>query len=266
MKLGYYTKDSSVLRDASVVEMFSALRSGGCECYSVDSGQGLAPDTDALLAIGGDGTFLSASHIAAMTGVPVLGVNQGRLGFLSENKPLDVAGILPVGGRVESRTMLSAEYGPEKPLLALNEVSVSRVGASMLGIDVCLDGQSLPTYWADGLLVSTSSGSTAYSLSAGGPICFPDSKVLIITPIAPHNLNVRPLVIPESSEVVITLKSRDSRVVLSADTVRTVVPSSVRLRVKALPEALKILDAGHSSFIEALSSKLFWGEDVRNIR
>lgn len=266
MKLGYYTKDPAVLKDACIVEMFSSLRSVGCECYSVDSAGGLSPGTEALLAIGGDGTFLSASHIAAMTGVPVLGVNHGRLGFLSENKPEDVAGILTGDGLVESRTMLSAEYGSDKSLLALNEVSVSRVGASMLGIDVCLNGQVLPTYWADGLLVSTSSGSTAYSLSAGGPICFPDSKVLIITPIAPHNLNVRPLVVPEMSEVVITLKSRDSKLVLSADTVRTVVPSSVRLRVRALPEALKILDAGHSSFIEALSNKLFWGEDVRNFK
>ncbi|MCQ2176667.1 MAG: NAD(+)/NADH kinase [Bacteroidales bacterium] len=267
MKLAYYTKNPCDLQDPSIEEMFSSLRAGGCDCYEVMPQAGLAPGTDVLVSIGGDGTFLSASHIAAMTGVPVLGVNRGRLGFLSDIKPGSVAQLLlQGGGRVEARTMLSAVYGKEQPLIALNEVSVTRVGTGILGIDVCLDGQPLPTYWADGLLVSTSSGSTAYSLSAGGPICLPDSKVLIITPIAPHNLNVRPLVVPESSEVEISFKSRDSMVALSADTSRMMVPASVRVGVRSVPDALKILNAGKSGFIEALSGKLFWGEDIRNAK
>lgn len=267
MKLAYYTKKAPVLSDPAIVEMFSALAARGCDCYEVNPDRGLAPETDVLLAIGGDGTFLSAAHIAAMTGVPVMGVNHGRLGFLSENKPGDVVKLLLDGaGHVETRTMLDAECGSAKKLMALNEVSVTREGAGILGIDVSIDGHPLPTYWADGLLVSTSSGSTAYSLSAGGPICTPDSKVMIITPLAPHNLNVRPLVVPETTKVEISLKSRDKELFLSADTSRSVIGSSSKIKISSVPDALRILDSGKSAFIEALSSKLFWGEDMRNAK
>ncbi|MBQ1656414.1 MAG: NAD(+)/NADH kinase, partial [Bacteroidales bacterium] len=135
---------------------------------------------------------------------------------------------------------------------------------AMLGVDVEVDSLPLPTYWADGLLVATSSGSTAYSLSAGGPICLPDSRVLIITPIAPHNLNVRPLVVPDSSEIKISFRSRDSLVRLTADNRNYDVPSSASLCLSAVPGALQVVVLGGSNFIGALKARLLWGGDVRN--
>ena len=134
----------------------------------------------------------------------------------------------------------------------------------MLGVDVEVDGQQLPTYWSDGLLVATSSGSTAYSLSVGGPICLPETKVFIVAPISPHNLNVRPLIVPESSRLRITLQSRDDRAVLSMDNRNYTVPAGTRIEVCAAPMRLRRLRLGHSNFINALRTRLLWGEDVRN--
>ena len=264
MKLAYYTKKTSSLSDPRVVSMMDALRGGGVALYPLESRENLQEKTDAVLAIGGDGTFLSASTIVHGTGVPLLGVNLGRLGFLSENKPEDVAEPLLKGDfKVEPRTMLKVSCDG-KSTHALNEVAVSRLSAAMLGIDVCLDGQPLPTYWADGLLISTSSGSTAYSLSVGGPICTPQSRVLIIAPVAPHNLNVRPLVVPETSGITIKLHSRDGKFVLAADNVNSIESGDSEVEVCASSQPLGIVTLGKSSFIEALRTKLFWGEDVRN--
>ena len=264
MKLAYYTKNSRMLSDPRVAALMDALKGGGAVLYPAESSSDIREGTFALLAIGGDGTFLSASNLVQGTGVPLLGVNLGRLGFLSENKPEDVARPLLDGDfKIEKRTMLRARCNGRE-LYALNEVAVSRVSAAMLGIDVSIDSQPLPTYWADGLLVSTSSGSTAYSLSIGGPICTPQAKVLIIAPIAPHNLNVRPLVVPETSRITIRLHSRDSRLVLAADNVNSVESSDSVVEISAAPEPLGIIALGKSSFIEALRTKLFWGEDVRN--
>ena len=147
---------------------------------------------------------------------------------------------------------------------ALNEVSVSRVSPSMLGVDVDVDGAALPTYWADGLLVATSSGSTAYCLSVGGPICLPETKVFIVAPISPHNLNVRPLIVPESSHLRITLRSRDEKAVLTMDNRNYTVPAGTRIEVSAAPMRLRRLRLGQSNFINALRTRLLWGEDIRN--
>ncbi|MEE3477182.1 MAG: hypothetical protein VZR01_07240, partial [Candidatus Cryptobacteroides sp.] len=133
-----------------------------------------------------------------------------------------------------------------------------------LGIDVALDGNKLPTYWADGLLVATSSGSTAYSLSVGGPICSPDSKVLIIAPIAPHNLNVRPLVVPDSTRISISMRSRDESVMMSMDNRSVILSPDATLDVKVAQFSLKRVRLDNSGFIKALTTKLFWGEDIRN--
>ena len=149
---------------------------------------------------------------------------------------------------------------------ALNEMTVRRSGAAMLGVDVCVNGVKLPTYWGDGLVISTSSGSTAYSLSVGGPIVIPESKVLIISPIAPHNLNVRPLVIPDTSEIEISMQSRDGHFEFSADNRTVDVPSTIKVAVKMAQFSLKRVRLNKSNFIQALTDKLYWGEDVRNIR
>lgn len=269
MKLAYYIKKPRLMEDARVEALLERFRGAGHSLYAVGGPSDFLPDTDLLLSLGGDGTFLSAASLAVPAGVPVLGVNFGRLGFLSESDPEAVLEALSRGDySVEERELLQvrcdALAGDEPLSFALNEMSVSRVSASMLGVDVEVDGAALPTYWADGLLVATSSGSTAYSLSVGGPICLPETKVFIVAPISPHNLNVRPLIVPESSLLRISLRSRDERAVLTVDNRNYTIPAGARIEVSAAPVRLKRLRPGHSNFINALRSRLLWGEDVRN--
>ena len=201
-----------------------------------------------------------------------MGVNLGRMGFLSENRPEDVADALLAGEyTVEDRAILHAgvvtgSQAVDSWPYALNEMSVRRCGPAMLGVDVLLDGVQLPTYWADGLVISTSSGSTAYSLSVGGPIVLPESKVLIISPIAPHNLNIRPLVVPDSSEIVLRMHSRDGLYEFSADNRSVDVHENVEVQISVAQFSLKRVRLNRSNFINALTEKLFWGEDVRNIK
>lgn len=260
--------------DVRIKELADSLERGGCSCYTVSEGEGLREGTDLLLSVGGDGTFLSAAMLVADSGVPVVGVNLGRLGFLSENRPEDVAqAVLNQEYIIEDRSLLSASLSVKSgsPSIdgwpfALNEVTVHRSGAAMLGVDVCLDGKWLPTYWADGLIVSTSSGSTAYSLSVGGPIVLPQSKVLILAPIAPHNLNIRPLVIPDSSEIRMRMHSRDGKVVLTIDNRTVELPSEAEITVSLARFSLRRVRFNNSDFINALTEKLFWGEDVRNVK
>ena len=270
MKLAYYIKKKDLKDDERVKAPLEKLRENGCELFDVAACGGVPEGVDALLSFGGDGTFLSAAQLAAASGVPIIGMNFGRLGFLSENRPEDAVNALLSGSyEVEEREMLMVGIDGPQPQhwhpLALNEMTVHRVGAAMVGVDVTVDGIALPAYWADGLLVSTSSGSTAYSLSVGGPICMPDARVLIIAPIAPHNLNVRPLVVPEGTRISLVPHSREDRVVLTLDNRNYVIPAGSRLDVCVAPLRLRRLRIGQSSFIEALRSRLHWGDDLRNV-
>lgn len=272
MKTAVYIKDKSLEKDSRFESLVSALKSASCSVEFVQDGDRLSSDVDILLAAGGDGTFLSAARIVEDSLTPVLGVNFGRLGFLSENKWDEVVSAIVSGGyTVESRNLLKAKVYPETGTkeiddwtYALNEVCVHRSGASMLGVDVTIDGSPLPTYWADGLLVATSSGSTAYSLSAGGPIVLPESKVLIISPISPHNLNVRPLIVPDSTEITLKFQSREDSLMLTMDNRRTEIDAMHEITISKAPFPLKRVKFDGSSFLDALVSKLFWGEDIRN--
>jgi NAD+ kinase len=264
--------DESLLNDGRVESLFAALRQGGAEVHVMQPGETSLKEADILLSVGGDGTFLAASALAAPCGVPVVGVNLGRLGFLSENRWQAVGAALASGDyTVENRTILhsciSACTGVgavDNWPYALNEVCVHRTGASMLAVDVTIDGTTLPTYWADGLLVATSSGSTAYSLSVGGPIVLPESKGLIISPISPHNLNVRPLIVPDTTEVRLKFHTRDSKLMLTLDNRSAEIDPSFEVDVKMAQFSLKRIRLNKSNFIQALSDKLYWGEDVRN--
>lgn len=265
MKLAYYIKSEPLKSDPCVGNVLDVLLADGHSLSEVRSAGDLREQCDALLSFGGDGTFLSAAHIAAEAGVPVLGVNFGRLGFLSENSPESVIEALRTGSfSVEDRSLLRVTH-PECGTLALNEVCVARNGAAMLGVDVLINGQAIPTYWADGLLVATSSGSTAYALSVGGPVCTPSARVLIIAPIAPHNLNVRPLVVPDDVTVSISLRSRDPEVRLTVDNRNFLIPSGSTVEVSTSATSLRRMVLGGNNFINALSSRLLWGQDVRNI-
>lgn len=271
MKIALYIGKKEALSDPGIEALLSELEDGGCDVgifYEGDTFDGAA---DILLSVGGDGTFLSASKLVAGRKIPVMGVNLGRLGFLSENRPASVAKALLSGDyTIENRAMLKADIITGNPEIdgwpyALNEFTVHRSGAAMLGVEASVDGVRLPTYWADGLIISTSSGSTAYSLSSGGPIVLPESKVLIITPIAPHNLNVRPLVVPDSAVISIRMHSRDEKVIFTADNRTVAVPASTELTVCVAQFSLMRVRLNKSNFIDALTEKLFWGEDVRNI-
>lgn len=268
MKLAIYTKDREVTSRERFVAFEKALIASGNGVYRISAGESVLPETDMILSVGGDGTFLSAARKAIDSGIPLLGVNFGRLGFLSENSPEDVLAALAAGDwTLEERELLRLE-GSDVPgdmyPFVLNEVAVHRRGAAMLGINVAVDGVALPTYWADGLLVATSSGSTAYSLSVGGPICTPESKVLIIAPIAPHNMNVRPLIVPDSAVVSISTISRDGEIMLSADNRSATVPAGGKFTVSLAQFSLRRVRLGGSSFVKALMGKLYWGGDVRN--
>lgn len=272
MKIAVYSRHETLLGDERFRSMVSRLEAASHELYTIHSAQDISVGTGMVMSVGGDGTFLSASKRVGSSGIPVLGVNLGRLGFLSEYSPEEACeAILSGTYTLEDRALL--ETGVKGEMLdsdssfwpyTLNEISVLRGGASILGVDVSLDGNPLPTYWADGLLVSTSSGSTAYSLSVGGPICVPESKVIIIAPIAPHNLNVRPLVVPDTTVVSISMRSRDKVVAMSMDNRNVRLSSDATLEVKVAQFSLKRVRLEKSSFIKALTTKLFWGEDIRN--
>lgn len=272
MKAAIYIGTEHMRSDERLSLLIAELEHSGCSTYFVRTGETLQDDTDVLLSVGGDGTFLSAASLAASNGVPVAGVNMGRMGFLSENRVEEVADALSSGRySIEERTMLKAvvttgnESIDECPY-ALNEMTIRRSGAAMLGVDVCVDGVMLPTYWGDGIVISTSSGSTAYSLSVGGPIVLPQSKVFLISPIAPHNLNVRPLVVPDTSVISLKVNSRDGHFEFSADNRTSEVSEDTAVEISMAQFSLKRVRLDKSSFIQALVEKLYWGEDVRNIR
>ena len=267
MKIAVYTGKEEPCGEDRVKNLLSRLEQAGIALYDVDASQAPDQDTDMLLSVGGDGTFLTASMLVAQSGIPVVGVNLGRLGFLSENRPEDVADAILSGDyTLEDRSLLRAVLEDGQNMHALNEMTVHRKGAAMLAVDVTIDGVALPTYWADGLIVSTSSGSTAYSLSAGGPIVLPEAKVLIITPIAPHNLNVRPLVVPDNASISLKVSSRDSDVIFTADNRSVDVHEGAVVNISLAQFSLKRVRLNKSDFINALTEKLYWGEDVRNIR
>ena len=272
MNVAIYVGKENLRTDSRVQTLVRELEKGGCEVCLISADRKADPCTDIVLSVGGDGTFLSAALMVAGKDIPVVGVNLGRMGFLSENRPEDISQALLTGDyTVENRAMLHADVVTGNPEIdacpySLNEMTVRRSGAAMLGVDVCVDGVELPTYWGDGLVISTSSGSTAYSLSVGGPIVLPESKVFIISPIAPHNLNVRPMVVPDTSEITLVMHSRDGHFEFSADNRTVDVHEDTRVVIRMAQFSLKRIRLNRSNFIQALTEKLFWGEDVRNIR
>ena len=266
--------DESVLDDGRVSGLLAEIARGGAEVHVMQPGETALDEADILLSVGGDGTFLAASALAAPCGIPVVGVNLGRLGFLSENRPENVAKALLEGDYVvEEATVLNAVHDDDGIFedagiwpFAFNEFTVHRTGPSSLGVTVSINGTSLPTYWADGLILSTSAGSTAYSLSVGGPIVMPGAKALIITPIASHNLNIRPLIVPDTSVVRFTVHSRDGKAVFTADNRSVEIADGASVTMSMAQFSLKRVRLNSSNFINALTEKLFWGEDIRNNR
>jgi len=264
MKIACFALNEERYGSEEIKSLLSGLGEAGISLCRIK--ESVPGDADLILSIGGDGTFLSASLLSLRSGIPVLGVNQGRLGFLSEySADIVLKHILDRSYSIENRCVLKTCLDScDRELLSLNEVAIHRKGSATIGIDVSVDGATLPTYWGDGVLVATVSGSTAYNLSVGGPICAPGSNVLIISPIAPHNLGVRPFVVPDSSVIELRLQCRDDSAELSCDNhFESLAPGSV-VRIEAAGQKLRRAVCGKSNFIEALRSRFFWGQDVRN--
>lgn len=269
MKIAIFIKNPALKLDERLLSLKAKLSDAGFEYYMGEPGAFQAQEgTDAVLSVGGDGTFLSAARYAAPLGIPVLGINLGRMGFLADaDAQTALQALLSGNYKIEDRGILSLKT--DAPLgdmwhYAFNEIAISRRDSAMLGVDVAIDGKLLPTYWADGILVATSSGSTAYSLSVGGPICTPDSRVLIVAPIAPHNLNLRPLIVPDSAKIEIALQKRSGEANITLDSRIAIMSPSDRLEISLAQFSLKRFCLPQADFIAALKSKLFWGEDVRN--
>lgn len=227
---------------------------------------------DYLLSIGGDGTLLDTITLVRDSGIPVLGINLGRLGFLSsvprDNIVQAIDELLESRFSIDERSLLRLDtaislFGDVN--YALNELTLhKRDPHSMITVRVDVNGQFLNSYWADGLLVATPTGSTAYSLSASGPIVSPDANVFIITPIASHNLTVRPIVIPDSSEITLTVEGRESRYHLGLDSRYQRLDKPVALRITKEKFTLKLIQLEHEAFFTTIRKKLNWGLDNRN--
>ena len=227
---------------------------------------------DILLSIGGDGTFLESVTFVKDKGIPIAGINSGRLGFLANisNKEMESAleKILNKSYSFEERELIQLETPDnlfKKDNFALNEITVQKTdSSSMITIHVYLDGQFLNTYWADGLIISTPTGSTAYSLSAGGPIVAPNAKNYIITPLAPHNLTIRPIIIPNHHNLTLKIEGRDQNYLVSLDHRHKVFSNSVELKIKKSKFKIKMLKHDDRTFYSTLREKLMWGLDKRN--
>lgn len=228
---------------------------------------------DILISIGGDGTILRAATYIRNSKIPILGVNAGRLGFLAKVQKENIESFLQIvlekKYTISERTLLSLENDPSYPEIeinfAMNEISVSRKDTtSMITIETYLNGEYLNSYWADGLIISTPTGSTGYSLSCGGPILMPEVKALVITPIAPHNLNARPLVIPDNTEIRLKVSGREEQYLVSLDSRITSVNNNTELVIKKTPFTINMVEIPNETFLKTLRNKLLWGEDKRN--
>ncbi len=233
----------------------------------------LPQDINIFLSLGGDGTFLESLTFIRDRAIPVAGINFGRLGFLTTAKVEKDNGwidkLILGNYNIDERTLLhmkpaDVQLPDDFYPYALNEITLQRKSPFMLEITVSVDGKNLPTYMADGILIGSATGSTAYSLSIGGPIVTPDSKVLIIAPIAPHNLNVRPIIVPETSVIEISYTTRGEDALLTADNRSVILPQKQRIIISKGCYSLKSISV-NNSFIEALSQKLLWGVDKRNM-
>lgn len=229
---------------------------------------------DMLISIGGDGTILRAATLVRNTGVPILGINAGRLGFLAmvqkENIETFLQFVIDKKYTISPRTLLSLKSFPKNPDIeninfAMNEISVSRKDTtSMITIDTYLNGEFLNSYWADGLIIATPTGSTGYSMSCGGPILTPDVKSLVITPIAPHNLNARPLVIPDKTEIRLKVSGREEQYLVSLDSRIASIKNESVLVIRKTPFKINMVEIPDETFLKTLRNKLLWGEDKRN--
>lgn len=232
----------------------------------------LTHDIDFVVSLGGDGTLLDTVTLVRDKKIPVVGINFGRLGFLASiGRDELVAAVKALARRsfiIDKRTLIhldsSLSIFNECPY-ALNEFAIHKQDVSpMIKIHTYLNGELLNTYWADGLILATPTGSTGYSLSCGGPVVFPEACSLVLTPIAPHNLNVRPIVIPDNTIVSFEVESRSDQIICALDSRREIVDKKIQLAVRKESFMLNLVRLNENNFLQTLRNKLSWGLDKRN--
>lgn len=229
---------------------------------------------DFVISLGGDGTLLRAAWLVGSKGTPILGINMGRLGFLADIVPSEIESAINSlyedDYAIEPHSVIRVEVegcDPVCPDCALNDIAVlKRDTASMITIHAEINGEYLVTYQADGLIVSTPTGSTAYSLSNGGPIIVPRTGTLCLTPVAPHSLNVRPIVIPDDSEITLTVESRSHNFLIAVDGQSGKCTENARLTITKAPYSARIVKRSNQRYFSTLREKMMWGADTRMVK
>lgn len=232
----------------------------------------LSSEIEFIISLGGDGTLLDTVTLVRDKNIAIMGINFGRLGFLASIGREEVKDAVKAIAKrmyvVDKRTMIHLDanipmFGNVR--YGLNEFSIhKRDTASMIKIHTYLNGEFLNTYWTDGLIVATPTGSTGYSLSCNGPVVFPDSANFVITPVAPHNLNVRPIIVPDSNIISFEIESRSDQIICALDSRREIVSKTVQLAVRKESFAINLVRLSENNFLQTLRNKLTWGLDKRN--
>lgn len=292
MKVAVYGRSLSSILIPYVEELFAELDNAGFEVMvyepfynsikqlssssykynsftSVDEIKG---KIDILFSVGGDGTILDTLSLVQDSGIPVMGINTGRLGFLSSISKYQISKAIDSLQKghysLDKRTLLKLETNHSlfgEVNYALNELTIHKKdSSSMIIIHTYLNGEYLNSYWADGLIISTPTGSTGYSLSCGGPIIMPRSQNFVITPIAPHNLNVRPIVVSDKNIISLEVEGRSQYFLASLDSRSVTIDSSVQLAVRRADFPLNLIKLDNENFMGTLRNKLMWGLDSRN--
>lgn len=272
--IGELLSENATIYFEELFYKFIAVKRDIPEFSTFTESNGLDSSFDMFVSFGGDGTILRAITYVRDLGIPIVGVNTGRLGFLSTFKKEDVRKVVGefVAGAysIEERSLLEVAPSsdiPEFQVLnfALNEIAVSRKDtSSMITVETYLNDEYLTSYWADGLIIATPTGSTGYSLSCGGPVIVPTAKSLVLTPIAPHNLNARPLVISDDTVIRLKVSGRAKNHLVSLDSRIASVSNGKEILVRKAPFTIKMIVYDSESFLNTLRNKLLWGEDRRN--
>ena len=252
-------------------QFYSAVNIKG-KYSTFNAAEDLDDSIDFMISLGGDGTLLDTVTFIQDKGIPVLGINYGRLGFLAtigkEDLNSAIKALVDRTYVLDKRTLIHLDA--DLPLFgnspfALNEIVLHKKDtSSLIKIHTYLNGEFLNTYWADGLIVATPTGSTGYSLSCNGPVVFPDSGNFVITPVAPHNLNIRPIVVPDDNIISFEIESRTDGFLCSMDSRREIVPKEVQLAVKKEKFRINLVRLNENNFLQTLRNKLSWGLDKRN--
>ncbi|MFC2426329.1 NAD kinase [Capnocytophaga leadbetteri] len=269
-----FTPDDQVYIEQEILSELQLRSDKFNSAKSFASFEDLNPSYDVMLTIGGDGTLLKGITYVRSLQIPILGINAGRLGFLATAHKDDLPNVLEQlrkgDYQVVERSVIEAVFADTgEPVdtvnFALNEITVTRKNtASMITVDTELNGDYLCSYWADGLIIATPTGSTGYSLSCAGPVILPTAKNFVLTPIAPHNLSARPVIIPEDAEVKLSISGREKKFLMSLDSHIKSIPNKQSIIVRKAPFVVKMIRLEGDSFIKTLRTKLLWGEDKRN--